>query len=656
MCGIAGICDWSIRTPPPEMKRMAGAMADSMAHRGPDDRGEWCDAGGVAAFGHRRLSIVDLSPLGKQPMTSRCGNWTIAYNGEVYNAADIRSELVSEGCRFRGRSDTEVILESCAQWGIANAVKKFTGMFAFALWDARSRRLTIVRDRLGIKPLYYGWCGGRFVFASELKAFSALPWFEPVIDHATLPLYFHYGYFPSPHCVFRDFATLPPGAIAEIDRHGFESRCPSITRYWDASDAVSRAIETGFDGTIQDAESQLESLLADSVRLRMIADVPLGAFLSGGIDSSLVAALMQAQSTSKIKTFTIGFNEPSYNESEYAAAVARHLGTDHTEMYVTPREAMAVIPMLADMYDEPFADASQIPTHLVSKLTRQHVTVALSGDGGDELFAGYTRYRSESERWARIARLPYFARQMIAASLRTAANPGLNWLMLPAMPILRARGKNFSNMPGRARFRAAAAGAGNFDSFYANSMLNYPDPKNLYRNVAAPPTVLSGSRKLPQLADPVERMMFADLTQYLPDDILVKVDRASMAVALEARVPVIDHRVVEFAWSLPHKFKHDGAAAKVLLRNILFRHVPRELVERPKMGFGVPVGQWIRNEMKDWASELLDEKRLADTGLYHTDALLSKWREHAAGVYDHERMLWTILMFEAWRRRWNAVL
>jgi asparagine synthase (glutamine-hydrolysing) len=619
-------------------------MEHCLAHRGPDDSGIWSEPDGHAVLVHRRLSIVDLSPAGHQPMVSADGRYVIIYNGEVYSFQDIRADLEARGCRLRGHSDTEVILESIAAFGLRATIDRLIGMFAIALWDRKERTLSLFRDRLGIKPIYWAKFGGLFVFGSELKALRAHPGWTPRIDQSAVALFLRHNYIPAPHTIYEGVRKLEPGAILTLPWGGE----PQIETYWDAREVAQTGLRNPVRGSDRELTDQLENLLQDAVRRRMIADVPLGAFLSGGIDSSTVVALMQAANAGPVKTYTIGFDLPGFDEAPHAAAVARHLGTDHTEMSITAREALDVIPRLPDWYDEPFADSSQIPTYLVSAMTRRHVTVALSGDGGDELFAGYNRYKLATQFWRGLSLMPRPVRQGIAASI-TAVSPERWSRLLSPLP---------------ARLRPSQIG----DKLHKlASVLRLEDPGALYRRLVThwePETLMPGVPEphgvlwdpsvAAEFPDLLSRMQFLDLVTYLPDDILTKVDRASMAVALEARVPLIDHRVVEFAWRLPRDTKIRNGQSKWLLRQVLYRHVPRELVERPKMGFGIPLGEWLRGPLRDWAEHLLDEQRLREAGLLDAARVRQAWAEHLSGHRNWQYLLWDVLMLEAWRERWMA--
>jgi asparagine synthase (glutamine-hydrolysing) len=603
MCGIAGFWQQS-GAGQAEMSSQARAMACVMAHRGPDDDGIWIDARVGVAFAFRRLAILDLSPAGHQPMRSQSGRYVIAFNEHG----------------FRGHSDTEVILAAVEAWGLHAAVGRFVGMFAFSLWDRQERKLTLVRDRLGIKPLYYGWTGRAIVWGSELKALRAHPSFCEEIDRDALSLFLRHSGVPSPYSIYKNVRKLPPGAILTISAPEAEEvrRQPLI--YWSANRVVEEAMRDEFAGSEAEAADQLDRLLREAVRLRMIADVPLGAFLSGGVDSSTVVALMQSQSDRPIKTFSIGFEEGEYDEAPQAREVASFLGTDHRELYVTANEAREVIPLLPQMFDEPFSDASQIPTYLVSRLAREHVAVSLSGDGGDELFSGYTRCLTTRAIWRAQKWLPISLRRGLGSLL-----PGMRgevWRDILGMPSAEA--------------------------LYYRMVSHWKRPGEVVVGGCEPPTALSRLSERPGALDLPRHMMLADLVSYLPDDILTKVDRASMAVSLEARVPLLDHRVVEFAARLPASMKIRGGQGKWILRQVLARYVPPRLTERPKMGFGVPIGSWLRGPLREWAEALLSESRLRSEGYFHPSPVRKIWSEHLSGGRDWQYYLWDILMFQAW--------
>jgi asparagine synthase (glutamine-hydrolysing) len=638
VCGIAGI--WDRSRSADWLSENAERMATAMAHRGPDDAGVWVDAEPGVALSHRRLSIIDLSHAGGQPMLSATGRYVISYNGEIYNFRELRKELQAAGLEFRGGSDTEVILGAIETWGLAPALERLIGMFAFALWDTDHRELHLVRDRLGIKPLYWAQRGSLFLFGSELKALVACSSWTPKIDRNALAAFTRWNYVPSPHCIYEGASKLAPGTILSVK----SGERPQITSFWDFREVSDRSMRQPFEGSDDEAAAELESLLRDAVRQRLVADVPLGAFLSGGIDSSLVVALMQAEGTQAARTFSIGFHEAEYNEAGHAKLVADHLGTDHTELYVGSEEALAVIPNLPNYYDEPFADSSQVPTYLVSHMTAKHVTVALSGDGGDELFAGYTRYH-----WAEMVRrrflgIPSGIRHGLAGLIDLP--PRNFWeqaaQLLPASHRPQRVGERASKLAGFLRESDA-------DAIYRRQHTHWPDPNALVIGGKEPQGApFDESLKL-TIPNFIQRMQYLDTVTYLPDDILTKVDRASMAVSLEARVPLIDHRVVEFVWRLPQSMKIRGSTDKWLLRKILYRYVPRHIMDRPKMGFGAPVGKWLRGPLRDWAEHLLSQKRLEEAGHFNATMVRSAWDGMLSGRNTAQEPLWGILMFEAWR-------
>jgi asparagine synthase (glutamine-hydrolysing) len=638
MCGITGI--W--RRSGSDAAATAAQMTDRLAHRGPDDAGVWSDTAAGVALGFRRLSIIDLSPAGHQPMHSASGRYTLVFNGEVYNFLEIRKELESAGLSpsWRGHSDTEVILAAFEAWGLDDAVKRFAGMFAFALWDGRERLLHLVRDRMGVKPLYYTSADGTVLFGSELKSMTVAEECPTTVSRDTLSLYMRFAYVPAPYTIYEDVWKVRPGTIVTFDA----DRRKTEREYWSLRDVIERGTSDRFRGSDAEAIDELDRVAREAVRLRMISDVPLGVFLSGGIDSSLVTALMQVQSSGPVKTFSIGFHEAEYDEARYAAAVAKHLGTQHTELYVTASDAREVIPLLPCIYDEPFADSSQIPTYLVSKLARQHVTVSLSGDGGDEFFGGYHRYFLGRKLWDKASILPPFARPVAAAAMRAVPIRTWNALLSPSRSFVpRALRRERA---GERIHKLAAA-------------MTTTDPDALYREVVAQwPSVVPGAHELPiaitdraawpHIADYVERMMYFDQVSYLPDDILAKVDRASMAVSLEAREPLLDHHLIEFAWRLPLSMKLRDGGGKWILKQLLARYVPQTLIERPKMGFGLPIDHWLRGSLEDWAESLLSEKRLRDDGFFDGAAVREKWIEHKNGRGQWHQYLWTVLMFQAW--------
>ncbi|KRC81722.1 asparagine synthase (glutamine-hydrolyzing) [Sphingomonas sp. Root241] len=608
MCGIAGF----IRPGGLQVETASNilrAMTDSIAHRGPDDAGQWFAADAGVALGHRRLAVVDLTEAGHQPMGSPCARYVLIFNGEIYNHRELRSELGDR--QWRGHSDTETLLAAISAWGLKAALQKCVGMFALALWDAKERCLSLARDRIGEKPLYYGWNRGVFLFGSELRALRAYPDFEAAIERQALERLVRQGYVSGAPSIFKGIQRVPPGAIVALDATGEVGSPVTTTAYWSLHDAALAGARNPFAGSPEDAVTELERLVDQSVAGQMLADVHLGAFLSGGVDSSVVVSSMQRASSRRVKTFTIGFEEEQYNEADHARAVAAHIGTEHTEFFVTPEDALALVPQLPNVYDEPFADMSQIPTMMVSRLARAEVTVALSGDGGDELFWGYGRYPQALDNWAKLSRLPLWMRRGIRP-------------LLPHGPIRYGFDKP------------------DIQQFYRYLNTQWKHCADLV--LAASPLP---EEAIPPELGPVGGMVLSDMTGYLPDDIMVKVDRAAMAYSLETRAPLLDHRLVEFAWQLPGETKMRGGVGKWPLKQLLYRHVPEALVNRPKMGFGVPIADWLRTSLRDWAEALLDERRLRQQGYFNAAAVRAEWDAHLAGT-DRHYGLWAILMFQAW--------
>ena len=629
-------------------------MADKISLRGPDDAGYWTNQNREIGLGHRRLAIVDLSLAGHQPMVSTSGRYVIAFNGEIYNHLDLRKELEQipsspffvkgRDIQWNGHSDTETLLAGIEAWGLEATLKKSIGMFAIALWDMESSVLILARDRMGEKPLYYGWQGEGdervFLFGSELKALKAHPSFTARVDRGALCLLMRHSYIPAPYSIYQSIAKLEPGCLLSVSLAQPEHK---IWKYWDVIDVAQVAVAKPFSGTPDQAVDALEKLAKDAIRQQMMADVPLGAFLSGGIDSSTVVALMQVQSSLPVKTFTIGFNEKGYNEAVHAKAVARHLGTDHTELYVSPEQVMEVIPRLPSLFCEPFSDASQIPTFLVSQLAKQQVKVSLSGDAGDELFCGYNRYQMTSSVWRKLSMLPVPLRTLAAKGI-TAFSP-TTWDRLAGVVPSAHR---YAALGDKLHKGAGVLASRNFDELYLGMVSHLPNPEDWVIGGLEPPTHLTGLRPDLEGLGEVERMMALDTISYLPDDILVKIDRAGMGVSLEGRVPLLDHRIVEFAWSLPLDYKLRDGQTKWPLRQVLYRHVPRELIDRPKMGFSVPLDDWLRGPLRDWAEGLLSRDRLRREGYFHPAPILKIWAEHLSGQRNWTSRLWNILMFQAW--------
>jgi len=645
MCGLAGYFTADARV----SAQVLTAMADSIRHRGPDDEGIWLDEAAGIGFAFRRLSIQDLSPAGHQPMASASGRFVIMFNGEIYNHPDLRRELGEQ--TWRGHSDTETLLAACEAWGFEATLKKAVGMFAIALWDRRERTLTLARDRFGEKPLYYGWQGQTFLFGSELKALRAHPAFRNEIDRNAIALQMRFCYVPAPYSIYQDIGKLMPGTFLTLDL-GAPGTAPqqqvAPKAYWRLANAVRAGKTDPFHGTDAEAVSELERALSNAVKSQMISDVPLGAFLSGGIDSSLVVALMQAQSSQPVRTFTIGFGEADYNEAEHAKAVAGHLGTDHTELYVTPEEAQAVIPRLPTLYDEPFSDSSQIPTFLVARMARRHVTVALSGDGGDELFGGYNRYFTATAIWRRLGWLPAPLRASLAGGIRGLSPDNWNRLYAALQPLVPA-GLRTQRVGDKAHKLAEILGVRSAEAVYTSLVSQWNNAEALVTGAREPVTLMQDHASWSAAETLEQRMMYLDGMTYLPDDILVKVDRAAMGVSLEGRMPFLDRHVAELAWRLPLSLKIRNNQGKWALRQVLYKHVPRALIERPKMGFGVPIDSWLRGPLKAWAESLIEPIRLQREGIFNPDLVASKWREHQSGVRNWQHHLWSVLMFQAWR-------
>jgi asparagine synthase (glutamine-hydrolysing) len=653
MCGLTGFLAAGA-TWPREAVEVARRMADTLVHRGPDDAGVWTDEAAGVALAHRRLAVLDLSPAGHQPMASGGGRYLIVYNGEIYNHLELRVELEECGAApaWRGRSDTETLLAAVEAWGLEATLGRAVGMFALALWDRQARTLTLARDRLGEKPLYYGWVGAALLFGSELKALRVFPGFAGRIERRALALYLRHNVVPAPWSIYEDVWKLPPGCLVEFVPGGPAGGPGTVRAYWSARSAAERGLAEPFAGNEAEATDELERLLARSIAGQRLADVPLGALLSGGIDSSTVTALMQAQSSRPVKTYTIGFHEQGYDEAAHAKQVARHLGTEHTEWYVTPRDALDTVPRLPELYDEPFADSSQIPTHLVCTLARREVTVALTGDGGDELFGGYNRYSLAEMLWRGMRPLPVWLRRALAALATGPAPQTWNRVCAATGALLPARLR--VTLPGDKIHKAAGLlAARRAEDVYLRLVSHWDDPAGLVSGVTEPRTPVTDPDLWLGGADLARRMMYLDTITYLPDDILAKVDRAAMAVSLETRVPLLDHRVLEFAWRLPRSMKLRDGEGKWLLRRLLHRYVPRELVERPKMGFGVPIDAWLRGPLRAWAEDLLAADRLRRDGELDPAPVRARWAEHLSGQRNWAYPLWDVLMFAAWRERWR---
>lgn len=647
MCGLNGFFNAPKNT---SAHAAIAQMNAAIHHRGPDVGGTWLDESVGLVLGHRRLAVLDLSPAGAQPMHSVCGRYVLAFNGEIYNHLQLREQLAQEGrsSTWRGHSDTETMLACFVAWGIAKTLQAMVGMFAIALWDRQQKVLTLAKDRMGEKPLYWGWQGQSLYFGSELKGLKAHPAFKTDINRDAITLLLRHNCIPAPYSIYQGIEKLRPGywlqlPLAEPEK----AKMIRAQAYWRFNDIVEAGVANPFSGTPEQAVDALESALMGSIGEQMLSDVPLGAFLSGGIDSSTIVALMQTQSSRPVKTFTIGFDDAGYNEATHAKAVAKHIGTEHTELYMQPEDALSVIPKLSSMYCEPFSDSSQIPTFLVSQLARKHVTVALSGDGGDELFGGYNRYLMAQQVWSKSRKLPKPMRQLAAAGLTSLAPKNWDALFKTLGPIL----------PEKLRLRTPGdkahklAGVLNVDSeqaFYHKLTSHWHNPAELVIGAQEPQTLITDPSCWPQTDSFEHAMMAMDAQTYMADDILVKVDRAAMANSLETRVPMLDHRIAELAWRMPLDYKIRNGEGKWLLKQVLFRHVPRALIERPKMGFGIPLHDWLRGSLRDWAEALLDENLLQQQGYFKPTPIRMMWKEHLSGARNHQHHLWDILMFQAW--------
>lgn len=670
MCGITGYLPINKRTQIDRQREIGKNMADAIQHRGPDGAGLWIDEENGLVLAHRRLAIIDLSSAGHQPMRSACGRYTLVYNGEIYNHLQIRHQLSAESSHieWRSLSDTETLLVAFSQWGVEATLHRCLGMFAFCLWDRTSCTLTFARDRIGEKPLYYGWVGTgedqAFVFGSEIKALRAHPSFSNPVCRKALAQYLRFLYVPAPLSIYENIYKLEPGCLLKISltnpvlpppnalRPGQEFGQLNISRWWALSDVVTQGACDKF--TEKTLLQQLELTLSDAVKGQSIADVPLGAFLSGGVDSSTIVALMQKQArengASPVQTFTIGFDESIYDESHHARSVAKHLGTEHSEVRVTSYIAQDLIPSIPSIYDEPFADSSQLPTYLVCKAARQKVTVALSGDAGDELFCGYNRYLWGPRIWSLLGKLPYPLRQTLSKTISSLPPPVWDSL---GSPFKHQKGGGLQLSEKVQKLANAIDGVSNLEEFYRNLVSSWTEPSSLVKSINGGIITEASSLlddPLPEigLEDSHSQMMYMDTMTYLPDDILCKVDRASMACSLETRVPFLDHRVVELAWQMPMDMKLKGKTSKWAIRQLLYKHVPRELIERPKAGFAIPLDQWLRGPLREWAEGLLSERRLMEDGYFYSRPIRKVWTEHLAGTSNHANKLWAVLIFQAW--------
>lgn len=650
MCGITGFWNFHRTQTVCDSLEYCRQMLKAIRHRGPDKQEIWHDNRQGIYLGHARLSILDLSPQGNQPMISRNGRFVIVFNGEIYNFHEIRNQLEKTArIPWRGHSDTEIILEGFEQWGIPKTLQELSGMFAIAIWDREENKLWLTRDRIGEKPLYYGLQNGTFFFASELKCFRNLPFATLSIDRNSLCLYLRHNCIPAPWSIFQNVKKLLPGTYLEISPSELiSSTLPSPKYYWEPNHVLLEVKRHTFSGSFDNAVNDLEQLLLEVVRREMISDVPLGAFLSGGIDSSTIVALMQSISEKPIKTFTIGFFENQYNEAEHAKAVAHHLGTEHHERYISGTEALKVIPKIATIWDEPFGDSSQIPTYLVSEMAREHVTVCLSGDAGDEVFGGYNRYCWAQRMWSYFNTIPWHVRNAAGKAITKIRPSRLKTLLdtvqtVFPIPVINPSDK-FFKFADLMQVRAPA-------DLYFDLVSHWKNPSSLVLHSEEPQTLLS--KPLDVDISYVEKMMYWDLLTYLPDDILVKVDRAGMSVSLESRIPFLDHSIVEFAWSLPIEYKVKNGLGKKILRSLLEKYVPKELVDRPKMGFGIPLDSWLRGPLREWAESLLSQNRLSDEGYFSPRIIRQYWQEHLSGAHNWQYHLWDILMFQDWLEKFH---
>ena len=643
MCGLAGFMPFEPSSSE-AMKSISVEMANAIFSRGPDDQGVWVEDNNTLAMSFRRLAILDLSPAGKQPMESISGRYHLCFNGEIYNHLDLRKNLKKD---WIGRSDTETILQSIEEQGLELALQSFVGMFALAVWDSRKRELTLARDRMGEKPLYYGWVDNAFIFASELKAIKKHPNFNNQISTSALSNYLKFNYVPAPQSIYKDIYKLEPGTFISIPYQAVQTKTIKTDQFWNLASVISKGCQDPItdynEGTLQ-----TKAVLSEAVKSQMISDVPLGAFLSGGIDSSLITSIMQENSIDPIKTFTIGFEDSQFDESQYAKKVAKHLGTNHSEYFVTSNEALEVIPSLPQIYDEPFADSSQIPTYLVCKQAKQSVTVALSGDGGDEIFGGYNRYFWSSKIWSKIQWMPHHARQFIGAAGIKIPQNALDRIekiynfSVPKNIQVHQFADKVAKLSSRLQFVATE------DDLYESLITQWNDPSVImkeHNDTDIKPPLLSHDDLRDHLPS---RMMLWDSLTYLPDDILCKVDRAAMSVSLETRTPFLDHRLVELAWRLPHSFKLNNSQGKLILREILNDYVPKNLIDRPKAGFCIPVGDWLRGPLRCWAEELIREDKINTQGFFYYDPIIKTWNEHLSNSHDHTHKLWSILMFQSW--------
>lgn len=659
MCGIAGY----ISQEEPVSEVVLKKMCDFLKHRGPDGSGVWLDPASNIGLSHTRLAIIDLTKDGAQPMVSSSGRYVISYNGEIYNHQEIRKELSNLARTFKGRSDTESLIEAIEEWGVEKVLPKINGMFAFSIWDKKEKELWLVRDRLGIKPLYYGWVGRYFIFSSELKAFKAISNLGLQIDKDALCLFLRHNYIPAPYSIYKNVFKLEPGSFLKLDLkdaaqipskfspYARNANSEGPKKFWDIREKAINGIENPFSGSQVELDEVVKNLISDSIKIRLMSDVPLGLFLSGGIDSSLVTLLASKISTDKVKTFTIGFHETRFNEAQYASEIAKHIGTDHTELYLTAKDALDIIPLIPEIYDEPFSDSSQIPTYLVSRMAREKVTVCLSGDGGDETFCGYSRYIFANKFWNSVKYLPLAIRKAISASVNSFSETSIDSIYhgiskvlpgIPVIPLFGAKAQRF--------FKLLCLQ--NRDLLYQTMVSHWENPTEIIPGSNEPLSLLQMEQYNLNFKDFREQMMYQDLITYLPDDLLTKVDRASMAVSLEARVPLIDYRLAELGLSIPANYKYKNGKSKLPLRNILYESIPKSLVDRPKQGFAVPVGEWLRSELREWAEDLLSERKLQDYGVFDYKNVKTTWDEHLSGRKNRQYLLWDVLSAQAWLEKY----
>jgi asparagine synthase (glutamine-hydrolysing) len=646
MCGVTGFLGGEKSYNLNDSSPIINSMLNKIHHRGPDDHGYWSDSNKGVNLGHKRLSIVDLSQTGHQPMHSISKRYVVVFNGEIYNHMKLRQNLVKENksSNWVGTSDTETLLAGFDAWGIEKTITNCIGMFSLAIWDKANKTLNLIVDRIGEKPMYYGWQGvGKtktFLFGSELKALKEHPAFEKNINRDSLSLLMRHSYISHPNSIWKGIHKLEPGTILTISLNSSE---PKLTKYWSAEQTIKNGRLTNNHLSKEEAISQLDILLKDIISKQMLADVPVGAFLSGGVDSSTIAAHMQAQSTSKIKTFTIGFNEDKQNEAEYAKKIAAHLGTEHTELILSSTDAKNIIPMIPTIYDEPFADSSQIPTYLVSKLARNEVKVALTGDGADEMLCGYNRYQVSNRLWSKFSGIPHNLRKIGSKTISSIPSGVLNSLHR-VFPMVN-KSNNFSD---RVYKGARLLQSKNFDQFYLDFISYWDNPESLIINSKEPKTSLNRNLESIENMTDIDRMMYLDLLSYLPGDILTKVDRASMAVSLETRLPFLDHRLIEFAWSLPNEYKYNNGQTKWILKEVLNKYIPKNLYDRPKQGFGIPINEWLKGSLKEWGEDLLSEEKLENQGFFDAKKVRKKWIEHQSGKSNWQHQLWNVLMFQSW--------